>query len=74
LLWKPMNYIFVISLRTTEHNLTNLTLRMFTMSYYTSVVSLVQWPSLSTILNFRSAWKPLSPVKDSEISRQCLQP
>jgi hypothetical protein len=25
-------------------------------------------------LNFRSAWKPLSPVKDSEISRQCLQP
>jgi hypothetical protein len=25
-----MNYIFVISLRTTEHNLTNLTLRVFT--------------------------------------------
>ena len=37
-----MNYIFVISLRTTEHNLTNLTLRVFTMRYYTSVVSLVQ--------------------------------
>jgi hypothetical protein len=35
-------YIFVISLRTTEHNLTNLTLRVFTMRYYTSVVSLVQ--------------------------------
>jgi hypothetical protein len=33
---------FVISLRTTEHNLTNLTLRVFTMRYYTSVVSLVQ--------------------------------
>jgi hypothetical protein len=32
-----MNYIFVISLRTTEHNLTNLTLRVFTMRYYTSV-------------------------------------
>ena len=42
LLWKPMNYIFVISLRTTERNLTNLTLRVFTMRYYTSVVSLVQ--------------------------------
>jgi hypothetical protein len=28
--------------RTTEHNLTNLTLRVFTMRYYTSVVSLVQ--------------------------------
>jgi hypothetical protein len=25
------SYIFVISLRTTEHNLTNLTLRVFTM-------------------------------------------
>jgi hypothetical protein len=36
LLGKPMNYIFVISLRTTEHNLTNLTLRVFTMKYYTS--------------------------------------
>jgi hypothetical protein len=35
-----MNYIFVISLRTTEHNLTNLTLRVFTMRYYTSAVSL----------------------------------
>jgi hypothetical protein len=31
-----------ISLRTTEHNSTNLTLRVFTMRYYTSVVSLVQ--------------------------------
>jgi hypothetical protein len=30
-----MNYIFVISLRTTEHYLTNLTLRVFTMRYYT---------------------------------------
>jgi hypothetical protein len=37
-----MNYIFVISLRITEHNLTNLTLRVFTMRHYTSVVSLVQ--------------------------------
>jgi hypothetical protein len=37
-----MNYIFVISLRTTEHNLTNLTLRMFTIRYYTSVVTSVQ--------------------------------
>jgi hypothetical protein len=36
------HYIFIISLRTTEHNLINLTLRVFTMRYYTSVVSLVQ--------------------------------
>ena len=37
-----MNYIFVISLRTTEHNLTNLTLMVFTMRYYTNVVTLAQ--------------------------------
>jgi hypothetical protein len=28
--------------RNDEHNLTNLTLRVFTMRYYTSVVSLMQ--------------------------------
>jgi len=37
-----MNYIFVIALKTTEHNLTNITLKGFTMRYYTTVVTLVQ--------------------------------